>query len=116
MDRPLSASIRSRLPWLTVNLGTTFLAAATVAVVSEDLAAAAVSAVRGSIDAARNVGVDAEKAASAVATGAAEAAYDVSDASGDAVRDTVTGTVQGVRVVVESVTSDADDAKKEARS
>ena len=30
VDGPLSASIRTRLPWLTVNLGTTFLAAATI--------------------------------------------------------------------------------------
>ena len=83
--------------------------------VGEDLATVAVSAVRGSIDAAKSVGVDAEKAASAVATGAVEAAYDVSDAAGDAVRDAVTGTVQGVRVVVESVTSDEDNGQKEAR-
>ena len=31
MDGPLSSSLRTRLPWLTVNLGTTFLAAATIA-------------------------------------------------------------------------------------
>ena len=31
IDGPLSASIRTRLPWLTVNLATTFLAAATIA-------------------------------------------------------------------------------------
>ena len=30
IDGPLTASIRTRLPWLTVNLATTFLAAATV--------------------------------------------------------------------------------------
>ena len=30
VDGPLSASIRTRLPWLTVNLGTTFVAAATI--------------------------------------------------------------------------------------
>ena len=30
IDGPLSASIRTRLPWLTVNLATTFLAAATI--------------------------------------------------------------------------------------
>ena len=83
--------------------------------VGEDLADVAVSTVRGSIDAARNVGVDAEQAASAVATGAVEAAYDVSDAAGDAVRDAVTGTINGVRVVVESVTSDEGGARKEAR-
>ena len=34
---PLSNSIRTRLPWLTVNLGTTFLAAATVALFESTL-------------------------------------------------------------------------------
>lgn len=37
VDGPLSASIRTRLPWLTVNLGTTFLAAATVALFESTL-------------------------------------------------------------------------------
>lgn len=35
---PLAASIRTRLPWLTVNLGTTFLAAATIALFESTLA------------------------------------------------------------------------------
>ena len=34
---PLSSSLRTRLPWLTVNLGTTFLAAATVALFESTL-------------------------------------------------------------------------------
>ena len=38
VDGPLSGSIRTRLPWLTVNLGTTFLAAATVALFESTLA------------------------------------------------------------------------------
>ena len=38
VDAPLSASIRTRLPWLTVNLGTTFLAAATVSMFESTLA------------------------------------------------------------------------------
>ncbi len=38
VDSPLSASIRTRLPWLTVNLGTTFLAAATVSLFESTLA------------------------------------------------------------------------------
>ncbi len=38
VDGPLFASIRTRLPWLTVNLGTTFLAAATVALFQSTLA------------------------------------------------------------------------------
>ena len=38
IDGPLSASIRTRLPWLTVNLGTTFLAAATIALFESTLA------------------------------------------------------------------------------
>ena len=37
VDGPLSSSIRTRLPWLTVNLGTTFLAAATVALFESTL-------------------------------------------------------------------------------
>ncbi len=38
VDGPLTGSIRTRLPWLTVNLGTTFLAAATVALFESTLA------------------------------------------------------------------------------
>lgn len=38
VDGPLSNSVRSRLPWLTVNLCTTFLAAATVALFESTLA------------------------------------------------------------------------------
>lgn len=38
VDAPLSASIRTRLPWLTVNLATTFLAAATVSLFESTLA------------------------------------------------------------------------------
>ena len=37
IDGPLSGSIRTRLPWLTVNLGTTFLAAATIALFESTL-------------------------------------------------------------------------------
>ena len=38
VDGPMSRSIRTRLPWLTVNLGTTFLAAATVTLFESTLA------------------------------------------------------------------------------
>ncbi len=38
VDGPLSDSIRTRLPWLTVNLGTTFVAAATVSLFESTLA------------------------------------------------------------------------------
>ncbi len=38
VDGALSESVRTRLPWLTVNLGTTFLAAATVALFESTLA------------------------------------------------------------------------------
>ena len=44
VDGPLSASIRTRLPWLTVNLATTFIAAATVALFESTLAQAIVLA------------------------------------------------------------------------
>ena len=44
-DAPISESIRTRLPWLTVNLGTTFLAAATVALFESTLAQIVVLAV-----------------------------------------------------------------------
>ncbi len=37
-DGPLLASVRSRLPWLTINLGTTFLAAFTVSMFESTLA------------------------------------------------------------------------------
>ena len=37
VDGPLASSVRTRLPWLTVNLGTTFLAAATVALFESTL-------------------------------------------------------------------------------
>ena len=39
-DGPLSESLRTRLPWLTLNLGTTFLAAATIALFESTLAQA----------------------------------------------------------------------------
>ncbi len=38
VDGPLASSVRTRLPWLTVNLGTTFVAAATVALFESTLA------------------------------------------------------------------------------
>ena len=44
VDGPLSASIRTRLPWLTVNLATTFIAAATIALFESTLAQAVVLA------------------------------------------------------------------------
>ena len=37
VDGPLASSIQTRLPWLTINLGTTFLAAATVALFESTL-------------------------------------------------------------------------------
>ena len=37
VDGPIADSVRTRLPWLTVNLGTTFLAAATVALFESTL-------------------------------------------------------------------------------
>ena len=37
VDGPLYASVRTRLPWLTVNLGTTFLAAATISLFESTL-------------------------------------------------------------------------------
>ena len=42
VDGPLSRSIRTRLPWLTANLGTTFLAAATVTLFESTLTQAVV--------------------------------------------------------------------------
>ena len=44
IDGPVVASIRTRLPWLTVNLATTFLAAATIALFESTLARAVVLA------------------------------------------------------------------------
>ena len=44
VDGPLASSVRTRLPWLTVNLGTTFLAAATVALFESTLTQAVVLA------------------------------------------------------------------------
>ncbi len=38
VDGPLASSVHTRLPWLTVNLGTTFLAAATIALFESTLA------------------------------------------------------------------------------
>jgi magnesium transporter len=38
LDGPLLGSIRTRLPWLTLNLGTTFLAAAMISVFESTLA------------------------------------------------------------------------------
>ena len=44
VDGPLASSVRTRLPWLTVNLATTFLAAATVALFESTLTQAVVLA------------------------------------------------------------------------
>ena len=44
-DGPLAGSVRTRLPWLTLNLGTTFLAAAMIAVFESTLAQVVVLAV-----------------------------------------------------------------------
>ncbi len=44
VDGPIAASVRARLPWLTVNLGTTFIAAATITLFESTLAQAVVLA------------------------------------------------------------------------
>ena len=44
VDGPILSSIRARLPWLTVNLGTTFIAAATITLFESTLAQAVVLA------------------------------------------------------------------------
>ena len=43
-DGPMALSIRTRLPWLTINLATTFLAAATISLFESTLAQLVVSA------------------------------------------------------------------------
>ena len=44
VDGPIASSVRARLPWLTVNLGTTFIAAATITLFESTLAQAVVLA------------------------------------------------------------------------
>jgi hypothetical protein len=57
--------------------------------------------VEGAIQGAREIGVDASKAAAAAATGALRAAGDVSVTAVEQVRRTVTGVISGVKVVAE---------------
>ena len=46
------------------------------------------------------MGVDAEKAVSAAATGAIKAGYEISAEVGDKVKNAATGTIDGVKVVL----------------
>jgi hypothetical protein len=57
-------------------------------------------AVEGAVDMARDLGVGAEEAASAAATGALKAAGQVSTTAVDQVRKTLTGTISGVKLVL----------------
>ena len=55
---------------------------------------------RSAIEGAEELGVDAERAAAAAATGALEAADQIGNKAMDSVRKAVVGTIRGVRVVV----------------
>ena len=63
------------------------------------MGSAARGAIRGAIDAAREIGVDAEEAAAQAATGALDAAARVSLQAVETVRKVATGTIDGVKVV-----------------
>jgi hypothetical protein len=56
--------------------------------------------VEGAIRGARDIGVNAEHAASAAATGALDAAGKVGSNAAEKVRNAVTGTISGVKVVL----------------
>ena len=70
--------------------------------IGADLTIAAVGAVEGAIDVAKETGLNVEEAAAAAATGAIEAAGDVSSAAAVRVRRSVEGTIQGVKVVAKT--------------
>jgi len=65
-----------------------------------DCAAAAVGLVEGAVGLAKDLGLDAARAASVAAQAALTAAYDVGAAVGDNVRDALKGTIAGIKVVV----------------
>ena len=54
----------------------------------------------------------AEDAASAAATGAIDAATQISESAGNAVRDAATGTISGVRVVAQAPFKGEEDKKQ----
>ncbi|MGH2398950.1 MAG: hypothetical protein ACRDF6_03820, partial [bacterium] len=57
------------------------------------------SAVEGAIEGAREIGLDATKAASAAATGALKGAGEISVTAVDQVRNALTGVIAGVKMV-----------------
>ena len=75
------------------------------AAVGADITTAAVSAVEGAIEIAKDTSVSAEDAASAAATGAIDAASDIGEAAARRVRAAVEGTINGVKVTVKSAVS-----------
>jgi hypothetical protein len=66
------------------------------------LAAVALKTVEGAIDGAKSVTVNTEDAASAAASGAVEAAGEISESAVKTVRDAVSGTISGVKVVIKT--------------
>ena len=54
----------------------------------------------GTIEVAKDLGLSAEKAASAAATGAVEAAEAIGGETGKAIKKAVTGTISGIKVIV----------------
>jgi hypothetical protein len=54
----------------------------------------------GAIEASKEIGLSAEEAASAAATGAVEAADKIGGKTASAVRKAVTGTIEGIKVIL----------------
>jgi len=77
--------------------------------VGADLTSAAVGECGGRIEVANDAALSAEDAAAAAATGAVEAAGEISKAAAVRVRRAVEGTIQGVRVAVRTATGRASD-------
>lgn len=73
--------------------------------VGADITAAAVGAVEGAIEIAKDTAVSAEDAAAAAASGAIDAAADIGEVAATRVRSAVEGTIQGVKVVAKKTVS-----------
>lgn len=82
-------------------------AASEASAVGADITAAAIGAVEGAVEIAKDTSVSAEEAAVAATNGALEAAGEIGDAAATRVRNAVHGTVRGVKVVPKTPSSSA---------
>jgi hypothetical protein len=68
--------------------------------------------VEGAIEGAKELGLSAEEAASAAATGAVKAAGELGGSAVTQVRNAVTGTISGVKVILQDPFKDEEEGKK----